>query len=402
MVQVLYGLHVGVIYASRRGCYLGRRQPRGRIWDFCAILVLLCVFVTGVLIAPDASSQAYVGGGIGRSNATGLQCCLSAKHPVALKIHPCRSYDARTARTTTRQTRSSAAPAAERCTFRRTRIVPALRDGEPGKGDRSVAGAKVRWRGAGRLDGPLQWSSARRFSRRSPPLATTLPSTSLVLARSAAGRGRREQRRARQPCGPAARDRATRNHANRNHTTRDALADPTRAAANQPRAGRQSVEEPAAKAAAVAIARPQAINAGKEGERAPSRQERGTEPRGPGIVRGETGRTRERQGGQEPFRPRHAQRRSRPWAVRPEDHTEEGMTWPGSSSARSWRAFCLTEGPPSQRSVQNRDGQLKRAPISRSASISPSSWLPMPRSRWMFCPRRVRPQTSSIFATTRA
>jgi hypothetical protein len=52
-----------------------------------------------------------------------------------------------------------------------------------------------------------------------------------------------------------------------------ALADPTRAAANQPRAGRQPVEAPAAKAAAVAIARPQTINA----ERAPSRQEACTE-----------------------------------------------------------------------------------------------------------------------------
>jgi hypothetical protein len=56
-----------------------------------------------------------------------------------------------------------------------------------------------------------------------------------------------------------------------------APADPTRAAANQPRPGRQPVEAPAAKAAAVAIARPQAINAGKEGERAPSRQEACTE-----------------------------------------------------------------------------------------------------------------------------
>jgi hypothetical protein len=56
-----------------------------------------------------------------------------------------------------------------------------------------------------------------------------------------------------------------------------ALADPTRAAANQPRAGRQPVEAPAAKAAAVAIARPQTINAGKGGERAPSRQEACTE-----------------------------------------------------------------------------------------------------------------------------
>jgi len=56
-----------------------------------------------------------------------------------------------------------------------------------------------------------------------------------------------------------------------------ALADPARAAANQPPPGRQPVEAPAAKAAAVAIARPQAINAGKEGERAPSRQEACTE-----------------------------------------------------------------------------------------------------------------------------
>jgi len=56
-----------------------------------------------------------------------------------------------------------------------------------------------------------------------------------------------------------------------------ALADPARAAANQPRPGRQPVEAPAAKAAAVAIGRPQAINAGKEGERAPSRQEACTE-----------------------------------------------------------------------------------------------------------------------------
>ena len=55
------------------------------------------------------------------------------------------------------------------------------------------------------------------------------------------------------------------------------LADPARAAANQPGPGRQPVEAPAAKAAAVAIARPQAINAGKEGERAPSRQEACTE-----------------------------------------------------------------------------------------------------------------------------
>src|SRR5258707_762491 len=56
-----------------------------------------------------------------------------------------------------------------------------------------------------------------------------------------------------------------------------ALADPAGAAASQPRPGRQPVEAPAAKAAAVAIVRPQAINAGKEGERAPSRQEACTE-----------------------------------------------------------------------------------------------------------------------------
>src|SRR6266850_17698 len=47
--------------------------------------------------------------------------------------------------------------------------------------------------------------------------------------------------------------------------------------ATLPRPGRQPVEAPAAKAAAVAIVRPQAINAGKEGERAPSRQEACTE-----------------------------------------------------------------------------------------------------------------------------
>jgi OOP family OmpA-OmpF porin len=34
-------------------------------------LFCLACFATGLLIAPDASSQAYVGGGIGRSNATG-------------------------------------------------------------------------------------------------------------------------------------------------------------------------------------------------------------------------------------------------------------------------------------------------------------------------------------------
>ena len=56
-----------------------------------------------------------------------------------------------------------------------------------------------------------------------------------------------------------------------------AAAAPTRAAANPPGPGRQPVEAPTAKAAAVAIARPQAINPGKEGERAPSRREACTE-----------------------------------------------------------------------------------------------------------------------------
>jgi hypothetical protein len=56
-----------------------------------------------------------------------------------------------------------------------------------------------------------------------------------------------------------------------------APSDPAPSAANQPRAGRQAVDGPAAKAAAVAIVRPQTINAGKEGERAPSRQEACTE-----------------------------------------------------------------------------------------------------------------------------
>lgn len=55
------------------------------------------------------------------------------------------------------------------------------------------------------------------------------------------------------------------------------LADPARAVASQPRAGRQSVESQEAKATAAAITRPQAINAGKAGERGPSRPEACTE-----------------------------------------------------------------------------------------------------------------------------
>jgi len=83
-----------------------------------------------------------------------------------------------------------------------------------------------------------------------------------------------------------------------------APADPTRAAANQPRPGRQPVEAPAAKAAAaVAIARPQAINAGKEGERGPPRQEVCTEAAAAlGLCAtkpADAGKAK----GQEPFRP---------------------------------------------------------------------------------------------------
>jgi hypothetical protein len=83
-----------------------------------------------------------------------------------------------------------------------------------------------------------------------------------------------------------------------------APADPTRAAANQPRPGRQPVEAPAAKAAAaLAIARPQAINAGKEGERAPSRPEACTEAAAAlGLCAtkpGDAGKAK----AQEPFRP---------------------------------------------------------------------------------------------------
>lgn len=55
------------------------------------------------------------------------------------------------------------------------------------------------------------------------------------------------------------------------------LADPTRAAANQPRAGRQPVESQEAKAAAAAITRAQAVNAGRAGERGRSRPEACTE-----------------------------------------------------------------------------------------------------------------------------
>jgi hypothetical protein len=52
-----------------------------------------------------------------------------------------------------------------------------------------------------------------------------------------------------------------------------ALADPTRAAANQPRAGRQPVESQEAKAPAAPIARSQAISASRAGEQGPSRPE---------------------------------------------------------------------------------------------------------------------------------
>ncbi len=80
-------------------------------------------------------------------------------------------------------------------------------------------------------------------------------------------------------------------------------ADPTRAGANQPRAGRQPVESPAAKAAAVAIARPQAINPGREGERGPPRQEACTEAAAAlGLCAtkpADAGKAK----GQEPFRP---------------------------------------------------------------------------------------------------
>ncbi len=61
------------------------------------------------------------------------------------------------------------------------------------------------------------------------------------------------------------------------------LAGPTRAAANQPHAGRQPVETQGAKTAAAAITRPQAvtrpqaINADRAGERGPSRPEACTE-----------------------------------------------------------------------------------------------------------------------------
>jgi Double zinc ribbon len=55
------------------------------------------------------------------------------------------------------------------------------------------------------------------------------------------------------------------------------LATPARAVAILPRAGRQPIESPEAKAAATAVARPQAINAGKVGQQVPPSPEACTE-----------------------------------------------------------------------------------------------------------------------------
>jgi len=55
------------------------------------------------------------------------------------------------------------------------------------------------------------------------------------------------------------------------------LATPARAAANQPRAGRQPVESQQGKAAAAANTRSQTVNVGKPGEPVPSREEACTE-----------------------------------------------------------------------------------------------------------------------------
>ena len=126
--------------------------------------------------------------------------------------------------------------------------------------------------------GPL---AGRRQSRRPSPVVVgtavlaavaalgyyTYPQLSLVLARQPPAAGAETSAA---PASPAATLLET-------SPPETAPADPARAAANQPRPGRQPVEAPAAKAAAAAIARPQAINAGKEGERAPSRQEACTE-----------------------------------------------------------------------------------------------------------------------------
>jgi hypothetical protein len=135
--------------------------------------------------------------------------------------------------------------------------------------------------------GPL---AARRSSRRPSPvivgtavLATvaalgyyTYPQFSLVDARQSPAAGG-ENGAARSPAAVLLETAPPETVPPETAPPETALADPTRAAANQPPAGRQPVEAPAAKAAAVAIARPQAINAGKEGERAPSRQEACTE-----------------------------------------------------------------------------------------------------------------------------
>jgi len=64
----------------------------GSLWP---ILFCFACFVTGVLIAPDASSQAYVGGGIGRSNATGPTMLFIGEGTRCLEDSSSRSYDAR-------------------------------------------------------------------------------------------------------------------------------------------------------------------------------------------------------------------------------------------------------------------------------------------------------------------
>jgi len=172
----------------------------------------------------------------------------------------------RTGHTTTRPDSKFCAACGERCTFRHTLHRARAADGEPVKGDhlllvpRSVGGAQAVF------GGPLQWSSATAVLAAVARLGYyTYPQLSLVSRASAAGCGRRNERRARQPCGHAARDLAT-----------ETACDPALAAATS-RARAPAGGSTGAKAAAVAIARPQAINAGKEGERAPSRQEACTE-----------------------------------------------------------------------------------------------------------------------------
>ncbi len=136
--------------------------------------------------------------------------------------------------------------------------------------------------------GPL---AGRRQSRRPSPVVIgtavlaavaalgyyTYPQLSLVLARQPPAAGAETSAGPASPAAPLLETAQPETTPTETTPPETALADPTRAAANQPRAGRQPVEAPAAKAAAVAIARPQAINAGKEGERAPSRQEACTE-----------------------------------------------------------------------------------------------------------------------------